>query len=277
VTSSTLSIGDFSRATHLSVTALRYYHESGLLEPAEVDPHSGYRRYEVDQIPTAHVIRRFRDLDMPIDEVRSVLQAPDLATRNRLVSAHLSRLEAELGKTQAAVSSLRDLLEQPTTDVRVEHRHLPASRVAAITAVVTSRDIGPWHQGALGELYATVSAQRLDTDGVAGGQYDDSLFTDDEGTATMFLPVSAEFRPVGRVELTELAPVDLAVVSHLGAEDGIDRAYGALAAHVARHALAIDGPIRELYPVNRHHTGDATTWRTEIGWPIFAVGTPSGR
>ena len=32
-----LSIGDFSRATHMTVRTLRHYHEVGLLEPAEVE------------------------------------------------------------------------------------------------------------------------------------------------------------------------------------------------------------------------------------------------
>ena len=41
---STLSIGDFSRATHLSAKMLRHYHEIGLLEPVEVDVDSAYRR-----------------------------------------------------------------------------------------------------------------------------------------------------------------------------------------------------------------------------------------
>ena len=36
-----LAIGDFSRATHLSVKMLRHYHHIGLLEPADVDPDTG--------------------------------------------------------------------------------------------------------------------------------------------------------------------------------------------------------------------------------------------
>jgi DNA-binding transcriptional MerR regulator len=48
-----VSIGDFARATHPSVKALRHYQEEGLLEPAEVDSLSGYRRYDLGQIPTA--------------------------------------------------------------------------------------------------------------------------------------------------------------------------------------------------------------------------------
>jgi MerR HTH family regulatory protein len=61
-----VSIGDFSRMTHLSIKALRFYHDQGLLEPARIDPDSGYRFYEPAQVPVAQVIRRFRDLDMPL-------------------------------------------------------------------------------------------------------------------------------------------------------------------------------------------------------------------
>ncbi|HET6153006.1 MAG TPA: MerR family transcriptional regulator [Marmoricola sp.] len=269
---STLSIGDFSRATHLSVKALRYYHESGLLEPAEIDQHSGYRRYEVEQIPVAHIIRRFRDLDMPVEAVRAVLHAADPTERNELIGAHLRRLEDEYGRAQRAIASLRDLLEHPSTDLPVEHRSIPTTQVASVTADVRRADIGVWHQGALAELYATVAAQGLATTGLAGGQFGDGLFSGDGDTATMFLPVGAGFEPIGRLELSALPAVDLAVVAHVGEEDGIDRAYGALAAYVARHALALAGPIREFYPVNRHQTQDATYWRTEIGWPILATG-----
>ena len=73
---SSFAIGDFARATHLSIKSLRNYHRLGLLEPAEVDEFSGYRRYTTDQIPTAQIIRRFRDLDMPLEQIGAVLSAP---------------------------------------------------------------------------------------------------------------------------------------------------------------------------------------------------------
>src|ERR1700761_3330498 len=100
-----LAIGDFAKATHLTVKTLRHYHESGLLEPAEVDPQTGYRRYTADQISTAQIIRRFRDLDMPLSEIHAVLAAPDLQKRNDLIAVHLNRLESNLARTQSAVAS----------------------------------------------------------------------------------------------------------------------------------------------------------------------------
>ncbi len=91
-----VAIGDFSRASHLSVKTLRHYHEVWLLEPSEVDPDNGYRYYSDPQIPIAHVIRRLRGLHMPVADARSVLAAPDTDARNRLIVEHLDRLELEV-------------------------------------------------------------------------------------------------------------------------------------------------------------------------------------
>src|SRR5262252_6493251 len=105
--STLVGIGDFSRMTFLSVKALRHYHEVGLLAPAEVDPDSGYRRYDVGQVPTAQVIRRLRELGMSLDEVRVVIDAPDIGSRNAAIGEHLRRMEVELERTQSTVRSLR--------------------------------------------------------------------------------------------------------------------------------------------------------------------------
>src|SRR5260370_25972150 len=84
---SSLPIGDFSRATHMSIKTLRHYHRVGLLEPAELDQFTWHRRYTLHQIPTAQVIRRFRELGMPIEENEGILPAPDDGSRYDLMPA----------------------------------------------------------------------------------------------------------------------------------------------------------------------------------------------
>jgi DNA-binding transcriptional MerR regulator len=266
---SSLAIGDFSRATHLSVKTLRNYHRLGLLEPAQVDVETGYRRYTSDQIPTAQIIRRFRDLDMPLEEIAAVLKAPDVRTRNDLLAGHLGRLEIELAQTRAAVSSLRSLLQGPPPTLDVTHRTEPSIQSAAISSVVDLEDLSTWFQGALGELYATVDAQRVGADGPPGAVIANEFFSDERGEITVFLPAAGSVRPVGRVAPTLLPGTELATIVHRGSHDDVDRSYGALASYVSQRALAVDGPIRERYLVGRHDTPNETRWRTEIGWPIF--------
>lgn len=265
----TLTIGDFSRATHLSVKMLRHYHDIGLLEPADVDRYTGYRRYGTAQIATAQVIRRFRDLDMPLEEIHAVLSAPDPETRSRLISAHLVRLEASLARTQDAVAALRGLLERPPAAAPVRHRHAAAVLAAAITEVVDVARVLAWYQEALGELHATLAAQHITATGPGGGIYQTEIFTDERGEATMFLPCQAPPRPMGRVTALDVPAAELAIVLHAGPHVGIDLAYGTLAAYVTGHVLAVDGPIREYYLTGPIETPDQSAWRTEIGWPIF--------
>jgi DNA-binding transcriptional MerR regulator len=265
----TLTIGDFAKATQLSAKTLRHYHEVGLLIPARVDTGTRYRQYTTDQIPVAQVIRRFRALGMPLGQISAVLTAPDPAARSVLIADHLARLEQELIDTQTAVASLRDLLDRPPAELAIHHRSEPALETAAVIEAIKLSDLSAWFQGAVGELHATLAAQRIEPVGPGGAVVSDAFFADEYGEIVVFVPSKAAVHPVGRVVACALPAVELAVVVHHGSHASIDRSYGALAEHVAERAIAVDGPIRERYLVGSYDTTDEARWRTEIGWPIF--------
>ena len=140
-----LTIGEFATLSHLSVRTLRRYHEAGLLQPAEVDPHTGYRYYATTQVPTAQVIRRFRELGMPVREVGEVLATTDPQARSALIAAHLERLENQLGQTRAAVTSLRRLLQPASPPIQVEIRAAEAVTAAAIGAAIDDSEVAAWY------------------------------------------------------------------------------------------------------------------------------------
>ncbi|MFD5312481.1 MerR family transcriptional regulator [Streptomyces sp. ESR1.13] len=263
-----LTIGEFSRLTHLSVRTLRRYHEAALLEPAVVDEATGYRYYRVDQIPTAQVIHRLRELDVPLSDVQQILRTPDPGVRAALVTDHLQRLEDALDRTRAAVASLRRLLRPDPAPINVELRAEPARTVAAVEAVVGHRDIATWYAGAMAELEAAVGAA---VTGPPGGSYDNALFEQERGHALVYLP-TAEPPRTGRVHPTILPAAELAVTTHVGEHDGgIEVTYGELGTWVVENAMSVAGPVREVYMVGPRDTSDPAAWRTEIGWPVFRV------
>jgi DNA-binding transcriptional MerR regulator len=258
-----LTIGDFARITHLSRKALRHYHEAGLLEPEQVDAVTGYRYYSTEQVPTAQVIRRFREMGMPVADVRSVLLA-DVAERAELIASYLSRLEGQLAATQTAVTSLRRLLSPAPPTLQVRLRTAPARVVAGIGADVDKADVLAWYSGAMAEL----TSLGLEETGPCGGLYDNELFTDDHGHVMVYLSVASA--PIsGRAGPVELAAAELAVTVHHGPHDDIDVTYGELGAWVTDQALALAGPVHETYLVGPRDTPDPSAWRTEIGWPVF--------
>jgi DNA-binding transcriptional MerR regulator/effector-binding domain-containing protein len=265
------TIGEFSRSTHLSVKALRHYHDLGLLEPTAVDPATGYRAYSVAQVPAAQVIRRLRDLDMPLDEVRAVLhasEAGDVDARDRLIVDHLQRMEAQLEQTQASVASLRALLEGSQPGIAVAHRAVPALRVLAITDPVAWDDAEAWLAAAFDALHARApEVARLGPDSAL---YPSEFFEAHLGEVVACVAVDGTVEGDDRARIVELPAATLAVAVHEGPFAELDRSYAALGAYVAGRAIGTDGPIRERYLVAT--ADDPTDLRTEVGWPVTAAG-----
>jgi DNA-binding transcriptional MerR regulator len=253
--STLVSIGDFSRMTFLSVKALRHYHEVGLLPPAEIDPDTGYRRYRVEQVPTAQVIRRLRELGMSLDGVRTVIEAPDVRARNAAISAHLRRMEGELDQTRATVRSLRLLLDEAEpAPIAVGYRVEEPSAVLAIRAEIAYDEMIAWLDEAFAELHPAVA----DRTGVDAALFSGELMEDELGEIVALVPGAGV--PAGRVQALELPRVEYAVAVHEGPLEDVDRTYAALGAVVGGRAIGVQGPLRENYLSDE---------RIEICWPVF--------
>lgn len=263
-TGQALSIGEFSRITHLSIRRLRRYHDGGLLVPASVDPRTGYRRYTLAQVPVAQAVRRFRDLGLPTADLRELLAAPDDAHRDAIVVAHLDRLEQQLADTRAAVASLRALLG-PRRTTEVVATTLPAQSVLAVRAVVDEDDVLDWYAAARAELDALVEED--DRTGAPGGRYDHELFTEGRGAALVYVPCSTS-RAGGRAERLTLPARAVAVATHHGPHDDIDLTYAAIGSWVATVGTGAPGPVEEVYDVGPADTTESGAWRTRVAWPV---------
>ena len=261
--SALLSIGEFSRVTHLSVKALRHYHDVGLLEPVEIDRASGYRFYATSQVPAAHVIRRLRDLDMPLDEVRAVLTASDVASRDRVIAAHLQRMEQQLAHTQATVASLRGLLAGTGAAIPVEYRTVDRVRSFAIGERVAWDDTEAWLDGAFDELRRALDSAGAARAGPDAALYSTGYFEAHVGEVVAYVATRDTRQPTsGRVQVVEIPAALLAVTVHTGPFDDLDETYGALGTFVIERAIGADGPVRE------HYLADDGT---EVCWPISHV------
>ncbi|MHA7985182.1 MerR family transcriptional regulator [Rathayibacter sp. CAU 1779] len=282
---SLVSIGDFSRMTHLTVKALRYYHDVGVLAPADIDPDSGYRRYSTEQVPVAQVVRRLRDLDMPIDAVREVVSAPDVESRNAAIADHLSRMEQQLAQTRSAVASLRSLLQPVKRGGReIEFRFSVPTPALAIGTRASLGDALAFVAGAVTEILATGQELELGEPGVPGALFFEDVFEKDSGELVAFVPFERPTAPgagdgvaagtlpstvPGRADWYEVPGGEWAVLLHTGTHDDLDTAYAEAGAFVASRAIGVAGAIREDFLVSRLQTPDADAWRTEVWWPVF--------
>ncbi|HKC19020.1 MAG TPA: MerR family transcriptional regulator [Candidatus Dormibacteraeota bacterium] len=121
-----LSIGEFARRCKLSISALRFYGDCGVLVPARTDDATGYRFYTADQLATAELIRYLRVLEMPLAEIERFLAA-DVTAAQALLDRHANRLQERMQRNQEALAAVHSLLGSKE------------SRMSAITTVPGDR------------------------------------------------------------------------------------------------------------------------------------------
>jgi DNA-binding transcriptional MerR regulator len=100
-----LTVGQAARLAGVTARALRHYDRIGLLRPATVDPQTGYRRYRREQVDQARLIRRLRQLELPLDEIRRLLTL-DRAQFAAAMAAHRDRVEARVTRLRGVLHVL---------------------------------------------------------------------------------------------------------------------------------------------------------------------------
>ena len=110
-TANLMPIGRFSRQTGLSVKALRHYDELGLLRPAAVDPDTGYRLYATGQVERAEAIRLLRRLEVPLDDIATLLASGDPATVRSVLLDHQRRTALRSAELKIILQGLQPLID----------------------------------------------------------------------------------------------------------------------------------------------------------------------
>lgn len=135
-----LTISAFGRLVGLTPSALRFYDDCGLLPPVRVDASSGYRLYGRAQEARAVLLRRLRELDLPLAQARMVLDGP-ASDASRVVQEHLRALENRLGPTRrVAALVLASLSGVGFTQVSLAGPELASALRQVVPAAATQTD-----------------------------------------------------------------------------------------------------------------------------------------
>jgi DNA-binding transcriptional MerR regulator len=292
-----MTIGVFSTATLVSIKALRLYHEQGLLVPASIDPVSGYRSYRISQLADAQVIKRLRDLDVPLAGVAEVVRARDPEVTRRIIAEHESVISNRLADLSRLVSELQQAISEPLLQTPVFVRTEPAQHALAISELVHSPDhvsYGEFFGRAFPLIDAAFARLDIAPTVTSGALYPPRLEnqpssepTSQKGRAqvegdseivTAFVPMPEplvlDSRSIEEGIVNIMLPqTTCAVLTHQGSYASMGDTYRLLGAWVATNATVADQPVRERYLVSTDAAGALLPdreLRTEISWPIAA-------
>jgi DNA-binding transcriptional MerR regulator len=238
-------IGEFADLGGVSPKTLRFYDEIGLLNPASVDPRTGYRLYLPKQLRQLASIVALKELGVPLAKVRDLFRKPNsregyrellLDLRNTIVQS-IAAGNQSLQWIDDALNGINET-QQP---IPVVVKRQPAMLIASIRSKVKAYpEIERFEQ----ELCAQVPEQsRGDLRGVLWHRCADSDYLEGEA----FVALRRQVPRRGVYDITQLPSATLACAYSPFDDVGSERVYDAIRKWMIVRGFGLAGPKREIY------------------------------
>lgn len=252
-----LKIGDFSRAAHVTVKALRHYGRMGLLRPAWVDRFSGYRYYSFDQLPRLNRILALKELGFTLEQIAGLLDR-ELGTDELRSILDQKRVEVEerLLAEQARLVQVETRLEQieqegGLSDTIVVIKNVPELPVVSARQVIAdARQVAQWLDQTRRGLLADLRKAGLRPTGQWVNITHNPEFT--ERRIDLQVAVLVDLAAyTGKVAISKLVTVlpaapQMACVVHTEPARGLATANAALYAWIQANGYHQTAPVREV-------------------------------
>ena len=250
-------IGDFSKICQVPVSALRYYADIGLLEPAHVDSATGYRFYDLDQLPQLNRILALKDLGLSLTQIRQALNDQiNIDEMRGMLRLRESELEQELSDIQARLTRVRSRINI------IEHGNAPPEQEIIIKQidaqpVLSIREIiptGQYLEYLIRESAEVIMSKSIDLSGAPLTIVHDSEFKEVDLDVEVAYPLAKrneQSYPLAddrRLSFRELEAVPtVASVMHIGSYYALTETYASLGQWIIANNYEIVGRPREIY------------------------------
>jgi DNA-binding transcriptional MerR regulator len=270
-------IGDFAKLSCVSVKALRYYDELGLLKPAHVDHFTGYRYYSADQLLRLNRILALKDLGFSLEQTMRLLEgalAPaQMREILRMKQAELhQRVQDEQARLVRVEARLR-LIEQENTmpEYDVVLKRIEAKAVASVRKVAPT--FGEMHAFAR-EVHSALQQHGLTPSAPALNIYHHMGLLDRDMEIEVAVPIDAAgdldiALPSGERITSQVLPAVqvMACLTQPVTDETIAEAYNAMGRWIQSNAYRIVGPSREIcQPLDQGQQSGA--FLIEIQFPV---------
>lgn len=257
-------VGDFSKISRVSVKALRYYDERGLLKPVHVDQVNGYRYYSIDQLPRLNRILALKDLGLSLEQIGGILDEQVTSTEIRgMLRLKQAEMQQVVYETQERLARVEERLKQieqedrlPVYDIVI--KDVTSQPIASARAVVAATEtVKECCRVLAHDIWTTISHAGIKMVGPWCAIYHDAVEErNPERAINVEMAVVIDLSPAStcdswqheRVVIRELlGSASMACLVHTDDYQGLWDAYAAILLWISTNGYQIVGPCRVFY------------------------------
>jgi DNA-binding transcriptional MerR regulator len=268
-----LKIGDFSRLSRVSVKALRYYDDIGLLKPVTVDRFTGYRYYSVEQVLRLNRIIILRNLGLSLAEVAKIIDdSPSSSQIIQMLRVKQEEIRSRLKDDESRLDQVEEWLKQIEKedfmpDLHVDIKKIEKQKVASLRRTIpTYKDIYMLFD----ELCGYLEEKKAKWIGPPLSICYDEEYKEHDVDVELAMPITDDLEVAGRIVVRELEGIaQAACVIHKGPYENFNQTYGFISGWLDKSSYEINGSSREVYLQGPGQTNDPKTYLTEIQFPVI--------
>lgn len=261
-----LRIGEFSKLSHITIKALRFYEKEGLLMPVKVDRDTGYRYYETNQLEQAAKIKAYRQLDFSIEEIKEMLEGKDVRDT---FQTKLETLQSQREQIDLRLSIIKHLLEEKEMKYQVIVKEIPECIVYYSEIKLHAYSDMMQYIPAIGEECRNLNPQLKCAEPLYEFcEYLDGEYKEHDVTIRHNQAVCDFGKENDQIKFKKNPATKVLSIFHKGPYDKIGEAYAFLMKYINDNGYKVDGLCRECYIDGIWNKESVEDWLTEIQCPI---------
>ncbi len=250
-----LRIGDFSRLCRVTVRALRYYDEIGLLKPVKVDQLSGYRYYSIEQLPKLNRIVVLKSIGLSLDDIDSLLHNNmPMEHIRRLLQVKQKEIQDRLQEDNEKLQQVKIWLDKVCNEGTMPTVDVQKKEVPELT-VICKRELGTYaktpdilKEELLRQIMRPENKKNVAIVGPIMMLSYDEEYKEIDADIEMAFPNTGEISiDDPSVHIKTLPKCRIFSAIHKGPYHTMDATYAQLFGYIEGQNIRVMTPIRELY------------------------------
>ena len=262
-------IGMFAAMNRVTVKALRFYEEQGLLLPASIDSETGYRYYKLNQMATLHRISALKQAGFTLEEIVRINHGEDEEALLRNKKSELLSKIAELTKQVAVLDGYlakkKSCLLSP-----VLIKEVPECKVAYRRTRLDSYDDLFDKMPQMGELMEQAGCICALPE-YCFTNYLEPRYKEEDILVELCESVTECKDDSGELHFKSMPKIQAASIFHKGSYNTLATSYESVLKYVEDHGYEIVGAIRESYIDGVWNKENESEWLTEIQVPVRKI------
>lgn len=262
-----LKIGEFSKLSHLTIKALRFYEKEGLLIPQKVDLKTGYRFYKTSQLIDAALIKSYRQLGLTIEEIKEIYSGAD---KKKILISKAKMLENQKKDIEARLSIINHILESDEMSYQVTVKEIPETIVYYSEVKVDNYSdmmkVIPSLKNEFRKLNPQIKYPKPPYEFC---EYLDKEHKETDIMICRYEAVESIGKESTRIKFKKTSATKVLSIFYKGAYDEIGEVYSFLMKYVEDNDYHVGGLARECYIDGIWNKKSVDEWLTEIQLPII--------